>query len=443
MSTLKNENIRIGDGLSFNDKHHSSGLRGHVQIFRENRETGEKALWYEDDNVISISGMQWILCKMFGLHLDSPHNTQYEDIGRDTNLVMPDLNDNGTFKIGVNPTEYTTMEEDISSNHFIQGFMVGNGGSGEDAITTKNTDYSFIQLRNPIPFQQTQGSLDPTIAGKYLGNMRNGNNSFSKNYYIKKFESRPHIYHSWYSEGQSWDYVDPVSANDLGPNPANGNPRTNRIETYAQCELSIDTLNGDCKSYFEHEGSTQTALINELGLCAWDAEHGNRSVAEVMYQNQVKDIIKLIFDNKREEKDPQAIITVKALASDIIEIADGIDLSSYGQVNINGFLDLMTEIKDTAESTITTETWNTWQSRLACDDVATYGENIYVDAHYNRSGDFVYSEDKFLEYLAASEFSALTNDEAQRIRLITYYTFKPIPLDDAWKITVLYRIYAN
>ena len=127
----------------------------------------------------------------------------------------------------------------------------------------------------------------------------------------------------------------------------------------------------------------------------------------------------------------------------IVDIAAGIELSSYNQVNINGFLDVMTEIKDTAESTITTETWNTWQTKLACDDVATYGENIYVDAHYNRSGDFVYSEDKFLEYLSSTEFSALTNDEAQRIRLITYYTFKSIPLDDAWKITVLYRIYAN
>ena len=37
--------------------------------------------------------------------------------------------------------------------------MPSNGGSGEDSITTKNTDYSFISLRNPIPFQQTQAQV--------------------------------------------------------------------------------------------------------------------------------------------------------------------------------------------------------------------------------------------------------------------------------------------
>lgn len=438
--------MSIDDGLSFNDKHSSSGLRGHVQVFRENKTTGEKALWYEDDNVISISGMQWILCKMFGLYLDTSHHKEYENIGRDTNLVMPDLNDNGSFKIGVDPKDYSVMEEDISDQHFIQGFMVGNGGSGEDAITTKNTDYSFIKLRNPIPFRQTQTTLDPSIAGKYLGNMREGANSFSKNYYIKKFDDRPHIYHSWYSEGQAWDYVDPVSANDLGPNPVNESAKTNRIETYVQCEMSIDTLGGDCKSYFEHDGATQTALINELGLCAWDAEYGNRSIVEACYESQIKDILKLIFDNNREEN-PQIenpITSVKALATEISEVMTATDLSSYGQANINAFITLMSEIVNTAESLITTEKWKEWQDNLTAVDEDTHQPtNIGVVAMYDQSGNFVYTTDKFLEYLAGSEFGTLTNDEAQRIRLITYYTFKSIPLDDNWKITILYRIYAN
>lgn len=435
---------QMGDSLSMNDKLNTPGLKGHVQIFRENKTTGEKALWFEDHNVISISGMQWILCKMFGLHLDSSHHTEYEDIGKDTNLVMPDLNANGSFKIGVDPAEYSTMTEDISSDHFIQGFMVGNGGSGEDAITTKNTDYSFIKLRNPIPFQQTQSALPASIAGKYLGNMREGNNSFSKNYYIKKFDGRPHIYHSWYTEGQSWDYVDPVSVNDLGPNPVNGTPKTNRIETYAQCEMSIDTLNGDCKSYFEHEGSTQTALINELGLCAWDAEYGNRSVVENMYESQIKDILKLIFDNNREEEHPDAITAVKALATEISTVATTVELASYEQSNINAFLTLIEEIKDISEVEITSAKWTEWQDTLTEVDEQTHEPtNIGVEAMYNQSGKFIYTTDKFLDYLADSKFDGLTNDEAQRIRLITYYTFKSLPLDDNWKITILYRIYAN
>ena len=442
--------MQANDALSFKDKHDKQGLRGHVQIFRENRTTGEKALWYEDDNIISISGMQWILMKMFGLYLDSSHNKEYENIGRDTNLVMPDLNSAGNFKIGIDPESYSTMEEDISDAHYIQGFMVGNGGSGEDAITTKNTDYSFIKLRNPIPFQQTQTSLNSSIAGQYLGNMREGSNSFSKNYYIKKFDSRPHIYHSWYSEGQAWDYVDPVSANDLGPNPVNGAGKTNRIETYVQCEMSVDTLNSDCKSYFEHEGSTQTALINELGLCAWDAEYGDIAILEALHDKQIKDILAIIFDNDRDDPDKgieNPAASVIALANEIYEVCEGLSggpLSGYECSNIQNFISLMADIKMMSEVDVASK-WTEFQETLSeVDDTEAHNPvNIGVEALYNQSQKFIYTTDKFLEFLSTSVYDTLTNDEAQRIRLVTYYTFKSIPLDDNWKITILYRIYAN
>lgn len=47
----------MNDSLSFkDDSHNKHGLHGHVQIFRQNEETGEKSLWYEDDNIIPISG---------------------------------------------------------------------------------------------------------------------------------------------------------------------------------------------------------------------------------------------------------------------------------------------------------------------------------------------------------------------------------------------------
>ena len=163
--------FNIEEQLSFADASEKHSLRGHVTVSLENKETGETKLWYENDNTISISGFQWILFKMFGLHLDSIHDqsNQYEDLGQDSTIVIPDLNESGVLGIGVDPTEYTVMEDDISARHIVQGFMVGNGGSGEDGITTKNTDYSFIKLRNPIPFQQTDSSLDPSISGKYLG----------------------------------------------------------------------------------------------------------------------------------------------------------------------------------------------------------------------------------------------------------------------------------
>lgn len=49
-------NVNINDMLSFKDEsNNKKGLRGHVQIFRENKVTKEKSLWYEDDNIIPIS----------------------------------------------------------------------------------------------------------------------------------------------------------------------------------------------------------------------------------------------------------------------------------------------------------------------------------------------------------------------------------------------------
>ena len=137
--------VNLRDSLSFADESHiKHGLRGHVKIELENTETKERKFWCDDDNIIPISGYQWILMKMFGLHLDSVHdpNVKYEVIGQDTSLVIPDLNDDGQLAIGRNPQDtregygYTPMTEDISSDHFIQGFLVGNGGAAEDVITT-------------------------------------------------------------------------------------------------------------------------------------------------------------------------------------------------------------------------------------------------------------------------------------------------------------------
>lgn len=431
-------NVRLEDQLSFADDHNiKHGLRGHVKIMLENQDTKEKKLWYEDDNIIPISGYQWILMKMFGLHLDSIHdpNISYEDIGQDTSVVIPDLNDDGQLKIGRDPkgdatTGYTTITEEIPAEHFIQGFLVGNGGAGEDAITTKNTDYSFIKLRNPIPFQQTTADvgLDSSIAGKYLGVYRN-TGSNDRSYYIKKFDDKAHIYHNWWRDGQRWDYLDPVTQDDLGPGAKN-TPKTNRIETYAQVEMSIDVKNDDCLGYYRHEGNNQSAVINELGLVAFDTVPGARSIIEKLYQYRIKRIIEVIFDDNRSAS---ADDEVKALAAEIVTVLTTEIGEQIAQSNIAAFLTTMQNLS----STLGEINYVDYQNDLS--DV----NNIGVQAFYNQNHTFQYATDQFLEYLASSEFADLSTDEAQRIKMITYYTFNSIPLQENWKVLISYRIYAN
>lgn len=408
-------------------------LKGVVRIYIEDPTTHKRTLWHEAHNTFVLSGMQWILMKMFGLHLDSNHGTKYEEIDQDTTIAVPDLNDDNMLGIGVDIDDYSVMDVDISENHFIQGFVIGNGGSGEDAITTKNTDYSFVNLRNPIPFQQTQLSgsttgLDSSIAGQYLGVYRQSGGSTTKSYYIKKFDTRPHIYHSWWRDGQKWDYLDPVQTGDLGPDAKNGLGKTNRIETYVQMEMSIDTRNGDCLEYFNHEGSTQTAMINELGLVAFDTIPGQRSIIETLYKTTIKKFIKLIYDNNRGDVSQEVI----DLAKDIVTVLEPI--RDFGHTNITNFID---NVEVIANASVEQLDYQVFQTAFTADD------NIGVEAFYNQSGTFIYATDRFMEYMSDVEFKDLTTDEAQRIKLVTYYTFKSIPLVQNGKIIFQYRIYAN
>lgn len=441
--------IEMKEALSFKEDHKKRGLRGHVRIFRENMETGEISLWDEDDNIIPISGYQWILMKMFGLYLDSKHDpsdaSKYEVLGKDSTIVIPDLNSRSTLPIGKQVNNYTPMDDDISAKHICQGFMVGNGAGAEDGITTKNTDYSFVSLRKPIPFQQTnQESLDPNIAGQYLGlahmSSVSENDTFSKSYYIKKFDERPHIYHSWWRENQKWDYVDPVSVGDLGPNSTTPN-KTNRIETYIECNLSLS--DNDCVSYFAHAGSTETPAINELGLVAFDSDSGTRSELENLYEKEIKLLISLIFDNRR---DKTLIPEIVRLTSHILDAFKNIKvgnetkpITDFNNPNINAFVDTLTMLSAETVETLSenNEVFRKYQNALAEDD------NISVNPLYNLKGDYVYETDKFLEALSASNFDSLTSDEAQRIKLVTYYTFNSIPLQKNWRTIINYRIYAN
>ena len=425
------------DSVSLKDKDNISkvGLHGYVKIEVEDPITKERSLWYENDNIIPISGMQYTLMKLFGLHLDSKHdvNATYEDIGQDTSTVIPDLNESTQLNIGLDPeSQYTPMDDDISASHFIQGFIVGNQGSGEDAISTKNTDYSFIKLRNPIPFQSTTDSLDPSLAGKYLGVYRQSQAAnTTKKYFIKKFDERAHIYHNWWRDGQKWDYIDPVTQNDLGPAPSE-TPKTNRIETYAEVTMSIDTKNGDCLGYFENEGNNQSPVINELGLVAFDTIPGSRSIAEKLYNASIKKFLNLVYGAPAEttsEYDTEVI----TLAGDIATVLRATTWDA-GQSNINEFTTSLETVSAMMPGSV---------NYTAIRDALGQETNITVQAYYNQSQEYAYEVDRFLGLLTDEAFDNLTVDEAQRIKMITYYTFKSIPLQSNWKIIISYRIYGN
>lgn len=434
MST--NKTIDGHSNLNLNDDMNYHCMRGHVRVYRQNIETGETSLWSDKDNVIVLGGAQFILMKMLGLHLDSSHGTNYDDIGQDTTLVVPDLNNSGVYQLGVDPENYSVMEEDISAEHYVQGFMIGNGGSGEDAVTSKNTNYSFMTLRNPIPFQQTQTELDSRISNQYLGNLRVGSSSFSKSYYIKKFDDRPHIYHNWWRDGKRWDELDPVTQNDLGPNPINGAGKTDRIETYAEINFSLSE--DDCISYFNHEGSNQAAIVNELGLVAYDTIPGTRSLITQLYHKSIKKILNIIYDNNRDAKtaDDELLVLCSSVHAALHSTIYG-----YGNAKMNNFIDTLALIKTFAVGNID---YTNLQNKLSDVD-----DNIGVESFYNRNGVLVYITDNFLSILSEPEFNGsetstgLTNDEAQRIKLVTYYTFNSIPLESNYRIIINYRIYAN
>ena len=406
------------------------GLHGIIHITRENELTGETQDCGVYHNIVTLSGYSTLLLKLFGLYLDSIHKQSYEDIGKDTTVVTPDLNSTGSMSIGVDPTDYTAMNEDFASNHYVQGFMVGNGGAGEDTITSKNTNYSFCKLRNPIPFQQIADGVAPADQGaSYLGVYRSS--SSTKSYYIKKFSERPHVYHSWWKNGQKWDYLDPVTENDLGPNAVNGAGKTNRIESYIECKLSLSET--DCLAYFQHEGSTQTAAINELGLVAFDALYGKGSIINSLYQTKIKLFLNIAFNNERTQEDAEHFVL---LANEIYTVMTEEDIASYGETHINNFIDLVGTLLNADPSIIA---WESIQDELSDET------NIEVEALYNQAGTFKEETDKFTYYMSSEAFQVddFSVDEAQRIKLFTYFTFNSIPLQENWRLKINYRIYAN
>ena len=427
--------------LSFkDDSNQKHGLRGVIQIYRKNKETGEVSFWDESTNIIPISGYQFVLMKLFGLFLDSSHGKVTDNLTRDTNLAMPDLNER--LKIGVKPENYMVMDDDIAMESFCQGFMIGNGGAGEDSVTTKNTAYSFISLRNPIPFQQ-ELNLNPSIAGKYLGLYHgvedDSSGKIPQSAYIKKFDERPHIYHSWWQDGQRWDYIDPVTQDYLGPSATAGTPKTDRIETYVECKLSLTDT--DCQQYFNHVGNTQTRAINELGLVAFDTIPGQRSVLETLYTKRIVPMLELLY---KKDKTTEERITLVHL---IKEVAEGLrpfeeedGVLPVDPPNLFNFYNWTNSVAGNIDAEMDSDALEEQFEIL----ISAYKyDGINPQALYNQDGKLLYVEDDFMKWLEDTSMAELTVDEAQRIKLITYYTFNSIPISENWEILINYRIYAN
>ena len=71
-------------------------------------------------------------------------------------------------------------------------------------------------------------------------------------------------------------------------------------------------------------------------------------------------------------------------------------------------------------------------------------ECLSVIAYYNQYGEYSHEVDQFKTIVTTDEtFDTSEPDEAQRIKLVTYYTFKSIPIEENWETLINYRIYAN
>jgi hypothetical protein len=111
------------------------------------------------------------------------------------------------------------------------------------------------------------------------------------------------------------------------------------------------------------------------------------------------------------------------------------DLVSETGIGTGARIKLMSDTRTVGSDVVLD--WDALQSRLTASDA------INVTAYYNNDGTFIYFEDDFLQLLSGDEYVSLTTDEAQRIKMVTYYTFKSIPLESNRRILINYRVYSN
>lgn len=268
--------IRIKDKLGFSDS--TGGLKGKV-LFGKGlkqvpftdpfgkrcyRSEFEKVL-YEGENIIPITGYQFVFSKLFNIAPDT-----------ETTLRIGDLNDEAPqMKIGVprdkydspaynaevslsDPSKGAIAGVNISAANFVFGFMMGEGGTKEDNITAIAPDYKRRNIFNPIPFRMTNDGY-PIPNGRYFGRIDSYSGSAHvdtiSSYYIKKFDiPSPRIIHAWVTD----NYDEFKIVNDTVFASTSSVP----IESYVEINLSISKYDG--RGFFTNTHSTPR--FNELGL---------------------------------------------------------------------------------------------------------------------------------------------------------------------------------
>ena len=70
-------------------------------------------------------------------------------------------------------------------------------------------------------------------------------------------------------------------------------------------------------------------------------------------------------------------------------------------------------------------------------------DEISVKAYYDQNSVYQFSTDSYMDLVNTIDFPADDMEDGQRIKLITYYTFKSIPIEENWETLINYRIYAN
>lgn len=268
-----NRLINVKDKIGVHDGMHG-GLRGEVIIGKGRHFVnytdpfGNKAVRTEfdeiiarGDNIVPIGGYQYVFDKIFNIGLD-----------QESTLRVGQLNDESPMmKIGVPRAKYknssynaetniggTTVTPNgginVSGNHFIFGFMVGDGGSKEDNITAIASDYKRRTLYNAIPFRMSNDGYDMPN-GRYFGKATTAGASAITSYYIKKFDSPdPHIVHVWATNNDSeMEIVDDTVFSSTSSTP---------IESYVEMNMSLSEY--DTRGYFTTNGAS--ARVNEFGL---------------------------------------------------------------------------------------------------------------------------------------------------------------------------------
>ena len=146
-------------------------------------------------------------------------------------------------------------------------------------------------------------------------------------------------------------------------------------------------------------------------------------------------MLKLIFSNT--EYDAELIEKISLLSTEINTVLNG-TLGEITETHIKAFMDQLDIIIDTPEGE--TPDFVSIKSELRKDT------NIEVNDLYNADQTFIYETDKFKTYADEASYDVTDQeitDEAQRIKLITYYTFNALPIQSDWEILIYYRIYAN